>query len=248
MQLDGAPSIPRTAATVLVLRDDPFEVLMLRRHARATFPSMLVFPGGVVDPGDSEPIWDDLVSGDAGLTAEQRAIRIAGVRETWEESGLLIAHHGGKHPGSDASTPFPAVARGAGNGRIAVDELQHFAHWVTPELEPKRFDTRFYLVRAPEDQIARADGGETLEHRWVSPRELLERTGSDEPPLMFPTRLNLLRLAESENSEQAFAAARQRPRFTVRPTVERVTDGIVVSIPAETGYPVTEQFAPMRQP
>jgi 8-oxo-dGTP pyrophosphatase MutT (NUDIX family) len=224
--------VVRDAATLLVVRDDPFEVLMLRRHAGATFPSAVVFPGGVVEPDDHAEHWRERTTGGDDLDPEERALRIAAVRETWEESGILAAFHGA--PGNaDRSQPFAELTRG---GRIALEELHYFAHWITPAVRPKRFDTRFFLTRAPESQIAEVDGSENVELEWIGPRAALERNDS----LMFPTRLNLARLAESETVDQAIAAASARPRFTVLPVFDASGGSPRILIPAEAGYGVTE--------
>lgn len=229
---------PRNAATTLVVRDAPLEVLMLRRAATATFPSALVFPGGVVDPEDADPAWDALVTGTDGLTAHQRAVRIAAIRETWEESGLVVAASGRIDPAADRSRPFLDHVRDAGL-ILALDELHYFGHWITPEVLAKRWDTRFYLVRAPLDQDADAVGGEMLDPQWLAPAAVLEQEGARLP---FPTQSNIHRLAESEDVTAAIAAARERPRFTVRPLVQQVAGGRLVRIPAESGYRKLEQL------
>src|SRR5690554_7583183 len=82
---------PRLAATMVLVRDDPFEVLMVRRHAKAVFASALVFPGGAVDDDDYSEEWMPLLASGHNLPAPERAIRIAAIRETFEETALLLA-------------------------------------------------------------------------------------------------------------------------------------------------------------
>ncbi len=238
------PVTPRPAATILLVRDDPFEVLMVRRTEKAFFSAALVFPGGTVEEDDRHEDWRTHVTGVAGLDEEERAFRIAAFRETFEECGLLIARDGEERgiapvPGGE----FAAVIRSSG-GRLPLDALVPFGHWITPEPSPKRYDTRFYLCAAPRGQVAVCDGGETVALEWVRPVDALARAAAGERSILFPTRLNLKRLAESSDVASALEAARARKPFTVRPRVEKRPGGIVVVIPAEAGYGETENFHP----
>jgi 8-oxo-dGTP pyrophosphatase MutT (NUDIX family) len=238
------PKAFRVAATVLVLRDDPFEVLMVRRHAKATFASRLVFPGGVIDPGDSDAEWDALTTGTDGLTPDERALRICALRETWEEASILLALDAGSPPEGMTDAPFRDVVKASG-GRLALDRLHPFGHWITPVVEPRRFDTHFFLASAPADQIATVDGGETIALEWRSPSIV---TG-DEESFMFPTLLNLRRLAESTDSGSAFATADARTIFTVQPHAELRENGdLYIVIPSEAGYGVTEHLQKRMMP
>jgi len=237
-------AVPRAAATLLVVRDDPFEVLMLRRQGPGTFPSALVFPGGAVDPDDSHADWVGMTRGGATLDTDDRAFRIAAVRETWEEAGILVALEGARVP-ADPRTNYRAIVAGV-EARLDLDGIHDFAHWVTPEPEPRRFDTRFFIARAPQGQVASFDGNETVSLQWTSPRRAVELDRSGEVPLLFPTRLNLARLAESDGVDAAIDAAITRPRFTVRPMAVSRPGGIAVLIPLEAGYGSVEGFIPAR--
>jgi 8-oxo-dGTP pyrophosphatase MutT (NUDIX family) len=234
---------PRPAATVLLLRDDPFQVLMVRRRQGGTFSNALVFPGGVVDDSDADGAWLPLLTGADGLAPEARAARIGALRETFEEASMLVARLADGTPippgPPDDGTPFRELIARRG-ARLALDELHPFGHWVTPDLEPRRFDTRFFLCRAPEGQLARQDDGETVGFEWAHPAELLDRAAAGERSLLFPTLMNLRRLAESANSADAIAAAGARPVVRVDPVVRRAGGRIVLTIPAEAGYGVTE--------
>ncbi len=125
--------------------------------------------------------------------------------------------------------------------RLTLDRLIPFAHWITPTFEPRRFDTHFFLVHAPADQVVRHDGREAVDHQWVAPQDLLDRRKQGEAKLMFPTRLNLEVLARSANAASAVAAARAGKVVTVEPRVEERADGKVLIIPAEAGYGLTEE-------
>lgn len=228
--------VPRDAATVLLVREPPMEVLMLRRNARGTFPDAAVFPGGVVEESDLDPSWDRLVTGTTGLSRAQQAVRIAGIRETWEEVGVLICHPGPAPDALDRDRPFVDVVASTG-APLALDELHYFARWVTPQGRPRRFDTRFYVSGAPAGQQAVVDGGEAVSLEWIAPREALERADSGLLPLLPPTRLNLGRLAEQAELTAVIETARARARFVVHPRPTTGADGVTrLRIPAEAGY------------
>lgn len=255
-----AHAAPRLAATLLLIRDDPFDVLMVRRHSRAVFASALVFPGGAVDPGDCDDAWLALVTGAEGLSARDRAIRIAAARETYEEVALSLAVdpegiprrlRGGNEQTAegdrvreDEKAPTPSAFRdavAAADAHLELAELVPFGHWITPEGEPRRFDTHFLIAAAPEGQEAVSDGGETVSLEWVQPAEMVARAHAGERAIMFPTLMNLMRLAESDNVADALRAARDRPAFTVHARIEQRGDGSRrIVIPAEAGYAATE--------
>lgn len=245
---DPFPAFPRPSASLLLVRDDPFEVLMVQRAEDAFFPAALVFPGGVVDDSDRDEAWLPLLSSADGLGTEERALRIAALRETFEESALFIAQ-------DQRGTPLPppsgcAIAEfralvAASGGRLSLETLVPFGHWITPVGSPRRYDTHFFLCAAPDGQEAVCDGGETVALEWVRPAVALARADACERSILFPTRMNLRRLAESETVADALAAARARPLFTVEPQAERRADGIAMLIPAEAGYGVTEELRPL---
>lgn len=237
------PVDPLHAATVLLLRDDPFEMLMVRRRQGGTFSNALVFPGGVRDASDLDAAWLPHLAGAEGLDSDARALRIAALRETFEEASILVARLGDGSPlpagPPDDGSPFlDVVARR--EALLALHELHPFGHWVTPETEPRRFDTTFFLCRAPEGQLARQDDGETVGFEWANPVELLERAAAGERSLLFPTLMNLRRLAESTDTASALAAADLRPVFRVEPIARRDGDQTILSIPEDAGYGVTE--------
>lgn len=226
---------------------------MVRRSAGMAFgASAWVFPGGKVAAADADPAWDDL--SDGNYDHYQRSLRIAAAREVFEESGLLLATRDGRELDADACAGFDAMrsaveadpslllklAREAGL-RLTLDRLIPFAHWITPTFEPRRFDTHFFLVHAPADQVVRHDGREAVDHQWVAPQDLLDRCKQGDAKLMFPTRLNLEVLARSANATSAVAAAQAKKVVTVEPRVEERADGKVLIIPAEAGYGLTEE-------
>lgn len=231
---------PRLSSTVILVRERAgLEVLMVVRNAQSSFASALVFPGGTVDTDDRHEAWDEHTAGADGLAAEERAIRIAGFREMFEETGLLLAD---RSVAAAAGGFRDAVVRA--RARLDLSAMHPFAHWITPEMSPRRYDTHFRLCGLPTDAIAAPDGRETVAAEWLRPTEALELGRSGERTVLFPTRLNLELLAQSRSVEEAIDAARRRRVVTVTPRVERRASGTFVTIPDDAGYGVAEEFAP----
>src|SRR5690606_30104899 len=136
-------------------------------------------------------------------------LRVGAIREVWEETGVLLGD--GAVPSRGSGFRESLAAEGA---RIRLASLTHFGHWITPVVERRRFDTHFFLARAPQNQLAVPDGAETLSAEWMPPALAVELALSGERPIIFPTMVNLARLAESSSSTEAVAAARSRQRTT----------------------------------
>lgn len=216
---------------------------MVKRNAQAYFASALVFPGGVVDPDDSSPDWLAHVSGAEGLDPRERARRIAAFRETFEEVGILLGASqstAAVQPAPGASSFLDLVNRSS--VKLPLEALHRFGHWITPTFSPKRYDTHFFLCGLSTDQAAVCDGGETTTVEWIAPAEALARAASGDRSILFPTRMNLIRLAESQDVASAVAAAKSSTPFTVLPVVEKTERGICVRIPTEAGYGVVEDW------
>ncbi|MFN3513990.1 MAG: NUDIX hydrolase [Phenylobacterium sp.] len=240
----------KPAATILLLRDAPqFEVLMVKRHHQIDFASgALVFPGGKSHARDHDPAWAEHALGWADFDVEQRALRIAAIREVFEEAGILLARHpgGAMFSGGACSlelrqsvdvgeTPFLDVVRDLGV-RLDLTALTVFARWITPPLTPKRFDTWFYAVEAPEDQLAACDGRETVDAEWIPPAEALRLAEAGERKVIFPTRMNLQLLAEADSADDCVARARARTLVTVQPQIQDRAGGKVLVLPPDAGY------------
>jgi 8-oxo-dGTP pyrophosphatase MutT (NUDIX family) len=250
---------PRAASTILLLRDSvatkgEIEIFMMVRHYEIDFNSgALVFPGGSVDKGDQEIIADPtLYSGGDGLDAATLSFRIAAIRETFEESGILLARPKGSQALVDAgsASKIEAACRAnlcdskisflkvlTDNGMVlALDELVPYAHWITPEGMPKRFDTWFFLAAAPPEQAGAHDGKESTDSIWVSPREALEGGDSGRFKLPFPTTRNLIRLGKQPNVQAALDDSRGKAVVTVMPVMTKLNGGRQLRIPLEAGY------------
>jgi 8-oxo-dGTP pyrophosphatase MutT (NUDIX family) len=234
------PAMPRLSSTIILVRERAgLEVLMVVRNTESYFASALVFPGGTVDPEDRDPAWADCVTGDDGLSEDERAIRIAGFREVFEETGLLLAD-GPVEPG-DGSFCAMLAASGA---RIDLSAMHPFAHWITPEISPKRYDTHFRLCGLTTELTAVSDGRETVSVEWLRPRDALALGATGERKILFPTRLNLELLSQSTTVEEAIAAAQRRKIVTVSPRIERRPEGAFLTVPHDAGYGPAEELTP----
>lgn len=254
---------PRPAATVVILRDsaDGVEVFMVVRHHEIDFASgALVFPGGKVDAQDSDPRWAKLASAPADGPAP--AYWVAAARETFEEAGLLLA----RNPERAGRLVLPERAHAlveryrkpldAGelsfcdmiereNLVLATDLMVHFAHWITPAGSPKRFDTQFFLVAAPMDQLGAHDGSESVEGIWIRPQQAIDEAAAGRRTLVNATRMNLQKIGRSPSVEAAVQAARASRVVTVEPQVRNLPDGSrIVRIPEEAGYGASEIHVP----
>jgi 8-oxo-dGTP pyrophosphatase MutT (NUDIX family) len=235
-----APTPPRKAATVILMRPDDaggYEVYVQRRASTMAFaPNMYAFPGGTVDERDSarEVGWAGPPPGwwaeRLGLTeAEARAVVCAAVREVFEECGVLLAGADESTVVGDVSsdeweaTRVALLARevalvdllGSRGLCLRTDLLAPWARWVTPEFEARRFDTFFFLARLPADQNTRDVGGEAEHVAWLAPGEAARL------PMLPPTRHTLEQLAGAIRIDDAMAASNARDLTrAVRPRIE----------------------------
>lgn len=206
----------RPASTVVVLREgqsgDPFEILMVRRNDKVAFMAgSYVFPGGRVDETDRPQPGAKLPAAVfSDLSDEEEAtFRIAGVRELQEEA----------------------------NVRLTVDDLHPYAHWVTPEIEIRRYDTRFFLARMPANQVAKHDEGETTALEWLSPREAIERFQDRDLLLPPPTWTTIRQLAPRRSLDDVFAWAKTRTIVRVMPGFFKNGDEATLTLPGDPLFP-----------
>jgi len=240
----AAPAAPRAASTILLLRDGPtgLEVFMVVRHHEIDFASgALVFPGGRVEAADAG-LAREAISFADGIDETARGLRIAAIREAFEECGVLLARpKGGERivPAERLSTldrraPFADLMAREGLAP-ATDAFVPFAHWITPAFLPKRFDTHFFLALAPPRHALAHDGRKAVDSIWIAPRAALAEQGR-RFKLLFPTERNLWKLARHADAASALAAARATPVVTVVPERTRVDGGPGLRIPLEAGY------------
>jgi 8-oxo-dGTP pyrophosphatase MutT (NUDIX family) len=245
----------------LILRDSPagLEVFMVERHREIDFASgALVFPGGKVDAQDSADDW--VAFAPCAAMAPDRSFLIAAAREAFEEAGLLLARRRGSQAMLVADETEPLVERwraGVLDGSIpfldilkreelelASDLMVPFAHWITPEGLPKRYDTHFFLVAAPVGQLGAHDGFESVDAVWIPPAQALADAEAGRRTLVFATQMNLSKLARYRTVAEAVTGTRQEKVVTVMPRIERGAAGRTLHIPAEAGYGITQMLFP----
>lgn len=256
---DGPTPLP--AATVILLRDTArgLEVLLVQRHAATAFMGgAYVFPGGKLDPSDSaEAVRVRCVSdSDAALLAAlgptenvdatiARALHVAAARETFEEAGVLLGT-------SPRSTAEIAAARARLNARAAWAEvlsdldarldlrrLVPLSRWITPAVERKRFDARFFLcaVSHEESERASSEAHETVASRWLSPTEAIDLHLAATIDLPPPTLRTLELLGSYARAEAAIDAARATAPPLVRPVFHAPADGWILALPGDPLHP-----------
>jgi 8-oxo-dGTP pyrophosphatase MutT (NUDIX family) len=219
----------RDAATVIVGRDtsEGLQVFLVRRSAGAVFlPDRYVFPGGRVDEADRDEAARRL-HGSAGDVDGAYAMTAA--RETFEEAGLLFADR------VVHAAEFAELRRTMHAGEISFGEvlerlqtsidasqLRYFSRWITPkgELATRRFDTRFFVARAPENQVAEVDATEVLDGRWMRPHEALAANERGDIQLIFPTIKHLERVAPYRTVDELLRFAASKAIVTVSPEVQ----------------------------
>ena len=263
------PNPIRPAATVVVLRPgtlqpDAFEVLMVRRNRSIAFMGgAYVFPGGRVDDGDAVSATDEPVGVEAREwvarcaelpRATEAAFRVAAIRELLEEAGLLLARRDGRIVEADTAASLrqslaghqslPVLA-GTHGLRLALDAVMPFAHWVTPPVEIRRYDTRFLLARAPEGQLASHDEGETTALEWLRPEEAVARGARGEILLPPPTWTTLKRLSRFTTVDQAWQWASTTPIVRIEPGFSRDGGVTTLMLPGDPTYPLPEGLEPL---
>jgi 8-oxo-dGTP pyrophosphatase MutT (NUDIX family) len=211
----GPVLTPLPAASVIVLRDAPLEVLMLRRHGGASFmPNAWVFPGGIAEQLDFELAHDDHVT----------AMKIAGVRETFEEAGVWLGA-----PLEDAEHKRKRLLAGTMTIRqllheapADLDTLVWTSRWITPVGVPKRFDTYFFLAKVARDVVATAEQHEAVDVTWIAPADALAKHAAREMQMVFPTLRNLEELTGFESAD---ALMESRRGVVIEPIEPVLVDG-----------------------
>jgi 8-oxo-dGTP pyrophosphatase MutT (NUDIX family) len=261
-QLAGAltPVPPRDAATVVLLRDGAagVEAYCLRRQRSMAFAAgMYVFPGGSVDPRDAEvdtygwvgpapAAWAGVLTTSEPLA---RALVCAAVRETFEESGVLLA-------GSDADTVVAdtsgddweadrraLIARDLAFGEfltrrglvLRADLLRAWTHWITPEVEPHRFDTRFFVAALPTGQVTRELHEEADKVEWVPAALAVDRAAAGTMAMMPPTLITVAEMSAHRTVAEVLAAAAERDIRPIMPRVVVAGDVAELVLPADPG-------------
>jgi 8-oxo-dGTP pyrophosphatase MutT (NUDIX family) len=257
-----APAQPRDAATVMLLRPavpprDGLEVYMLRRKSSMAFaPGAFVFPGGSVDARDADEqvawagpdpaAWGQIFDAPPELA---RALVCAAIRETFEESGVLLAGPSAESVVADTTAADWEADRHALLDRslslaemlarrglvLRSDLLRPWSRWITPVIEERRFDARFFAAALPEQQRTRDVGGEAAEVAWVSPDDAIAMGRRKEIVLWPPTAVSLAELAACPDVTAALAPREVRP---VMPEASVAEGAVWLTLPAELDYPL----------
>ncbi|WP_406285065.1 NUDIX hydrolase [Embleya sp. NBC_00896] len=231
---EAEPVAPRRAATVVLLRDRPEgpEAYLLRRHTTMKFAAgMYAFPGGAVDPRDADhsvawagPDPAEWAKRFGTGASEARAIVCAAVRETFEESGVLLAGPNANTIVSDTTGEDWEADRAALVAReqtlteflerrelvLRSDLLGAWSRWVTPEFEDRRYDTWFFVAALPAGQRTRDVSGEADRVTWARPADALAQHRAQEMAMLPPTIDTLRHMAELADPAAALAAAADR--------------------------------------
>jgi 8-oxo-dGTP pyrophosphatase MutT (NUDIX family) len=183
---------PVPAASVLLLRDDPLEVLMILRHTKSSFvPDAWVFPGGAVDPEDSTLSDGSVVN----------TMRIAAARELYEEAGIWLG-------------------TGAVDFRnLDLERLVWTSRWITPVGVPKRFDTYFFLAQTGRDTTTKLQASEAVDSVWISPADAVQRHMAGDFPIVFPTLKNLEAIVGFASVAQLLETRRAAEIPTTQPVI-----------------------------
>ena len=264
---------PQKASTVILLREGNikgFEVFLLKRHEKSSFMGgNFVYPGGKVDREDGSL---ELCSYSRGTTFEDAhrilvrklspeesfAHWIAGIRELFEESGILLAYdHDGnpfEYKNEDdrrrfidyrdqlqkGKTTICQIAKES-NILLALDQLYYYAHWITPEARSERFDTRFFLARHPEGQEASYDQKETIEGIWLSPQRALEENLNRKIALSPPTLKTLEDLSRFKTIEDIFTSFKKDEICPILPILTKISGEPTILFPWDQEYEVFER-------
>jgi 8-oxo-dGTP pyrophosphatase MutT (NUDIX family) len=259
----------RAAATVVLLRpglEGP-EVFLVRRHQAIAFMGGAhVFPGGRLEDSDREAAWLSLSDGVTPAVARMPdedaqvalAFHVAAARETFEEAGVLLARGpDGAFASlvSEDAAEFVKERRAVSTGtrrlidllvshrwRLAVDALAYFAHWVTPPVETRRFDTRFFLAALPAGQEPTHDLDETIDGVWLRPRDALARCLDGTIALPPPTWTTLRWLEAFSDIDAAVTWARHQPVPRIEPGFIHDNETRIVTLPGDATLPAVKGF------
>ena len=245
---------PILSSTVIPVRNgsDGLEVFMVLRNPKSDFASgALVFPGGKVDKEDRSDELYKLCDQADPLEKDSLSIRVGAIRETFEESGMLFVRE--KVEKTMITADHLALLQDdrvrlnrkeitiaqflETRGLImACDYLAYFAHWITPEPLPMRFDTHFFLAPVPSGFTGTHDGEESVDSLWITPEKAVMDADAGKYTLMFPTKMNLLKLGEKKNVSEVILETKLHSVSTIMPVIERKKTGCFISIPENAGY------------
>ena len=265
--------IPKNAATVILLRDkepEGLEVFLLKRHEKSSFMGgNFVYPGGRVDRDDGSL---EICSLSKGITFEEAqkilggitspeesfAYWIAGIRELFEEAGILLAYDQSgnlfQFKNRDEQERFLNYRNSLHQGKmticqmaqkekllLALEQLRYYAHWITPEARSERFDTRFFLARYPLGQEASHDQKETTAGVWLTPWKALEENLKGEVILSPPTLKTLEDLSRFKSIDDIFSSLKEREIHPILPILTKIPSGPLIIFPWDLEYEIFQK-------
>lgn len=251
----------RDASTVVVLRESSgtLETFMLCRHGQSGFMGGAhVFPGGKIDDADASDDWTARIDRSAnqmasllGETDGDAAVGlwIGAIRETFEEAGVLLATS--RNPVDldaarkrlEEGTSFTSLSDEL-DLAIAADALTPYARWITPKMESKRYDTRFFIAVLPDGQVATHDGTETTSALWLRPSAVLDGMHAGKIKLAPPTVRTLQWLADFDRSSAVIESARARTPPLVRPEIVSSDGGWFLALPGDPAHSEDQAVLP----
>lgn len=255
---------PQDASAIVLLREIPdkrdFEVFMVQKHQDLKFAGgTYVFPGGKVEPLDYDPRIEKIC---AGLTFQKAhsilmetaqlpiglGYWVAAIRELFEETGILLAYDK-RNSIVKVSDKFLSWRNRMEQKQIsmldialeedltlATDLIFYFSFWITPEVSPIRYSTRFFIAKLPEEQVACHDGGEIVAGVWVTPKEAMERYKAGEFPIMFPVFHNLKSLSEFYTIEELIDSTKGKEVKAILPRLIEQNGKKVLALPGDPRY------------
>ncbi|MFC5139544.1 NUDIX hydrolase [Actinomycetospora rhizophila] len=244
-KLEGRPPGELRAATSVILaRDgaDGLEVFLLQRADGMAFAAgMSVFPGGGLDAGDRTALADGLVDADAAAQAaaswgttptDAAALLACAARETYEETGVLLADVAAPAPGTRERLAAREIGMRDVVGRLAADRLRPWARWLTPEPMPRRYDTAFFVAAVPEGQEPDGATSEAVGAGWCAPSRALREWEDTDRALMPPTWAVLTELAAAPDVATLLASAAGRRPEPVTPSLRPAGERVGIAVPA----------------
>jgi 8-oxo-dGTP pyrophosphatase MutT (NUDIX family) len=266
-------AIPKKATTIILLREkkpEGFEVFLLKRHEKSSFMAgNYVYPGGRVDRGDGSIEISSFCKGmtmeeahkilGGSLSAEESfAHWVAGIRELFEEAGVLLAYDRLGSPFviknqieqerflnyrsllQKGKLTLLQIARGE-EILFALDQLHYYAHWITPEAFSERFNTRFFLALHPVGQEANYDQKETTAGIWITPQKALEENLKGEVILSPPTLKTLEDLSRFKNMDDLFNSLKTKEYQPILPFLTKISSGPIIIFPWDPEYEVFQR-------
>jgi 8-oxo-dGTP pyrophosphatase MutT (NUDIX family) len=266
-------AIPKKAATVILLREmkpEGFEVFLLKRHEKSSFMGgNFVYPGGRVDRNDGSL---EICSHCKGISPEQAlqflgrsispdegmAYWVAGIRELFEEAGVLLAYdQNGNLLSFKDSLERERFYQYRGllqKGRLtlsqlaqeeklsfALDQLQYYSHWITPEARSERFDTRFFLACHPKEQEATYDQKETTVGVWLTPKKALEENLKGNAALSPPTLKTLEDLSRFRSIDEVFKSLEKKDIPSILPVLTKISNDPIIIFPWDPEYEIFQK-------